>query len=419
MAAKRQGITWTNEKRKLSDLIPWERNPRTINTAQAERLVDSVETFGQVETLAIDCHNGVLNGHQRLNVLAGQYGMDYEVDVRVANRVLTERERQQLTVYLHRGTTGAWDFEELANSFEFEDLVTWGFSEEELLGLDFGEEPTSAGADTEPQIDKAEELRVKWNVSSGQLWALGEHRLICGDCTDAAVVARVMGGEKADMMFTDPPYGVSFSGQLLSNTSVDGVRIDHHKGANTKHDAIGNDELTGDDLTDFCVKFLEVAKSTGIKAWYVCFAQLYFDSILSAMRRCDLEWRSIIAWVKNQSTLSNRDYKMRYEPIVYGQSGGSFYGERYHEEDVWEITRTLKNNLHPTMKPVDLVERAVKNSSQANDIVYEPFSGSGTAIIACHNLGRKCRAVEISPAYVAVAIERFYQHTGIEPVLIA
>lgn len=132
MAKKKQGITWTNEKRKLSDLIPWERNPRTINNAQAERLVDSVETFGQVETLAIDCRNGVLNGHQRLNVLAGQYGMDYEVDVRVANRVLTEKERQQLTVYLHKGAAGEWDFEELANSFDFDDLVTWGFEPHEL-----------------------------------------------------------------------------------------------------------------------------------------------------------------------------------------------------------------------------------------------------------------------------------------------
>jgi len=208
MAKSKQGITWTNEKRKRSDIIPWERNPRTINNAQAERLVDSVETFGQVETLAIDCRNNILNGHQRASVLAGQHGMDYEVDVRVANRVLTERERQQLTVYLHRGTTGAWDFEELANSFEFDDLVTWGFSEEELLGLDFVEEPTGTGADTEPQIDKAEELRVKWGVETGMMFALGEHRLICGDCTDPAVVAKVMGGEKADMMFTDPPYGI-------------------------------------------------------------------------------------------------------------------------------------------------------------------------------------------------------------------
>jgi hypothetical protein len=137
-------ITWTNERRKLADLIPWEHNPRTIKQKQAERLVDSVETFGQVETLAVDCSNNILNGHQRYSVLAGQYGMDYEVDVRVASRELTERERQQLTVYLHRGSTGEWDWEELANSFEFSDLVLWGFDEGELLGFDTGkdESPT-------------------------------------------------------------------------------------------------------------------------------------------------------------------------------------------------------------------------------------------------------------------------------------
>lgn len=126
-----QAITWTNERRKLSDLIPWERNPRRIQDAQAERLVDSVETFGQVETLAIDPSNGVLNGHQRLSVLAGQYGMDYEVDVRVASRPLTEKEREKLTVYLHRGASGDWDWEEL-EGWDTGDLLTWGFSELEL-----------------------------------------------------------------------------------------------------------------------------------------------------------------------------------------------------------------------------------------------------------------------------------------------
>lgn len=128
-------IDWTNERRKLHELIPWERNPRTIRNAQAERLADSVETFGQVETLAIGPNGEVYNGHQRLSVLAGQYDMDYEVDVRVASRPLTERERQQLTVYLHEGATGQWDWDALANSFNFDDLVTWGFDEDNLLGF--------------------------------------------------------------------------------------------------------------------------------------------------------------------------------------------------------------------------------------------------------------------------------------------
>lgn len=147
MAKKKaqQSITWTNERRKLSDLIPWDRNPRTIKNAQAERLVDSVETFGQVETLAINPDNGVLNGHQRLSVLAGQYGMDYEVDVRVASRELTERERQQLTVYLHKGAAGEWVFDDLL-TWDHSDLINWGFSEEEL-NIDFGDDDPDSGVD--------------------------------------------------------------------------------------------------------------------------------------------------------------------------------------------------------------------------------------------------------------------------------
>lgn len=136
-------IDWTNERRKLHELIPWERNPRTIRNAQAERLADSVETFGQVETLAIGPNGEVYNGHQRLSVLAGQYGMDYEVDVRVASRPLTERERQQLTVYLHEGATGQWDWDALANSFNFDDLVTWGF--ENFGAIDEARELTEVG----------------------------------------------------------------------------------------------------------------------------------------------------------------------------------------------------------------------------------------------------------------------------------
>jgi hypothetical protein len=140
---KTQSITWTNERRKLADLIPWEHNPRTIKQKQAERLVDSVETFGQVETLAIGPQNEIYNGHQRLSVLAGQYGMDYEVDVRVASRELTERERQQLTVYLHKGAAGEFDFSELANWGIEDDLLAWGFEPEEL-GFDFDEDDTEA-----------------------------------------------------------------------------------------------------------------------------------------------------------------------------------------------------------------------------------------------------------------------------------
>lgn len=142
------GITWTNERRRLRDLVPWEGNPRQMGKGEAARLVASLDTFGQIETIAIDPTNLILDGHQREKVwgAAKQYGPDYEVDVRVASRPLTEKEHQKLVVYLHRGSTGTWDFDCLANTFEVDDLLEWGFSEKELQ-LDGGKEYDESAAD--------------------------------------------------------------------------------------------------------------------------------------------------------------------------------------------------------------------------------------------------------------------------------
>ena len=164
-------ITWTNEKRKLGELTPWPRNPRQIKTDQAKRLAQSFEEFGQVETIAIGPDNGVYNGHQRLNVLMDKHGADYEVEVRVSSRALTEKEREKLTVFLHKGAAGEWNFDTLANEFELDELLEWGFDKKELdIDLWAGDAPE----DVEPQIDKAEELREKWGVVTGQMWGLGK-----------------------------------------------------------------------------------------------------------------------------------------------------------------------------------------------------------------------------------------------------
>jgi hypothetical protein len=130
-------ITWTNETCKLSELKPWPRNPRQIKTDQAKRLVESFEQFGQVETIAVGPDGEVYNGHQRLNVLMAKYGRDYEIEVRVSSRSLTEKEREKLTVFLHKGAAGEWDWDILANEFEFDDLIKWGFKETDLVGKAF------------------------------------------------------------------------------------------------------------------------------------------------------------------------------------------------------------------------------------------------------------------------------------------
>jgi DNA modification methylase len=388
-------ITWTNERRKLKDLKPWERNPRQITKDQAKRLVESFNEFGQVETIAIGPNNEVYNGHQRLNVLKDKYGDEYEVEVRVSSQELTEKQREKLTVYLHKGAAGVWDFDTLANEWELDDLLEWGFDKGELdLDLWAGEPPD----DVEPQIDKAEELREKWGVESGQLWKLGEHRIICGDCTDKAVVERVMQGEQVSLIVTDPPYGVNYDGGANNETK--------------------REKLTGDLDAELYDKFLQVAPINNECALYMWHAGRRANEVYEAAIKNGFEIRSQIIWHKLKAHYGAwmAQYKQKHEPCIYCVKGAPTFCGATNEVTVWEYEQPSRNEFHPTQKPIELMERAIGNHPYL--IIYEPFNGSGTTLIACERLGRKCRAVEISPAYVAVAIQRWVDVTGGTPELV-
>ena len=371
-------ITWTNERRKLKDLKPWERNPRQITKDQAKRLVESFNEFGQVETIAIGPNNEVYNGHQRLNVLKDKYGDEYEVEVRVSSQELTEKQREKLTVYLHKGAAGVWDFDTLSE-FDLDDLLEWGFEKQELdLDL-WADEPPE---DVEPQIVKAEELREKWGVESGQLWQLGEHRLICGDCTDKAVVERVMGGEKADMIFTDPPYGVDY------------------EYADTKDDPAKHEQ------------FME-------NVWSVL-PECPLMMITTGYKHINWFFRKnpvgFLVWFdKTKQSPSNIAHLCKSELVL-------IFGKVYQRFawDTMEIQQPRGDGLrelHSCPKPLELWEKILEPQTDAV-VVYDPFSGSGTTLIACERLGRKCRAIEISPAYCAVAIQRWVDVTNGTPELV-
>ena len=388
-------ITWSNQRRKLSELVPWERNPRQITDKQAERLVESFEQFGQVEIIAIGPENQIYNGHQRLKVLNEKYGADYEVDVRVASRALTEKEREKLTVYLHKGAAGDWDYDLLANEFELDDLLDWGFDKKELdIDLWAGELPE----DVEPQIDKAEELRVKWGVESGQLWQLGEHRLICGDCTDRAVVERVMGGEVAGLTITDPPYNYDF---------------DY---------GIAKDNLSIEEYEAFIRKWWSVARES-------CDRMV----VTPGLKNLDFYYRNFkiiwtCAWVKkNAMTASKIGNLSVWEPVLYDADNWDWepvvvFGKtrKKVKRDVYEYPIKVQSGTgdHPCPKLLEFWENLIKDFSPECEPVLDVFLGSGTTLIACERLGRKCRAVEISPAYCAVAIQRWVDVTGKEPVLL-
>ena len=412
-------VTWTNEKRRLGDLLPWPRNPRTIKNAQAERLVDSVETFGQVETLAIGPGNEIYNGHQRLSVLRGEYGADYEVDVRVASRALTEKEREKLTIYLHKGAAGEWDFDTLANEFEMDDLLAWGFEPFEL-GLSEMDDDGPVGEDPGADVSKADELQAVWQVQLGDLWQLGDHRLICGDCTDEATVQRVMGGELFDLCITSPPY----------NSGNGGYKTDYN-GKTKKFYQDDTDDRTEDEWVDFCETVLRTCgkftrNDSSAVVWNVMYTARcrsgYGRSLFGG--RQPFTVKETICWDKGAGfPTASKGILSRNWELVFVLSKGEKYNTTQGDNEPrwakWDISRpTEQDESHKATYPVDLPIKAIQDFSYDDAIVYEPFSGSGTTIIACEQLGRKCRAVELHPPYVAVALQRWADMTGKTPVRI-
>ena len=395
---------WTQARVKLGDIDDYQGNPRMSTKAQAKRIIASEKKFGQPVPFllapAIDGRFPLLDGHQRKAAWLTEYGADFEVDAMVSNRPLTDDEHKEMIITLHTGATGSWDWNTLSG-WNAPQLQEWGMDKDALKGwnndannlkeLLRAETPTE---DTEPQIDRAEELREKWGVEAGQLWQLGEHRLICGDCTDNAVVDRVMGGEKADAIFTDPPYGMNYKGRDFGKNGI---------------------ENDGEEFQEVLRKANEVFPiDNGVIAlWFGTSRQ---DKMFLAMAGRNYH-RSLFMYKPNGLAYTWHGWILTSEIMHLFSVGKPKWIEENHHHDVYLFDyseRPDKDVDHPTVKPLSICADIMSKIEGA--IIYEPFSGSGTTIIACENLGRKCRAVEISPAYVAVALERWSQHTGKTPV---
>jgi len=399
-------INWHNVTVKLKDLTPWEHNPKSISKAHAKRLLDYWQRVGQFQSIAIGPGGEVYDGHQRLSVLRAAYGDDYEIDARQSDIALTDEQRKELVIAAHVGTTGQFDWDALSG-WDASQLQEWGMDGETLASWRADATALTemlAAAKEQPaedpgaQIDRADELREKWGVETGQLWRLGEHRLICGDCTDKTVVDRVMGGEKVSLIVTDPPYGVNYDG-----------------GANNE---IKREKLEGDVDAELYKKFLQVAPISNECALYMWHADRRANEVYEAAIKNGFEVRSQIIWHKLKAHYGAwmAQYKQKHEPCIYCVKGAPVFSGATNEVTVWEYEQPSRNEFHPTQKPIELMERAISNHPYP--IIYEPFCGSGTTLIACERLGRKCRAVEISPAYVAVAIQRWVDMTGGVPELI-
>jgi site-specific DNA-methyltransferase (adenine-specific) len=247
----------------------------------------------------------------------------------------------------------------------------------------------------------------------GDVWLLGPHRLICGDSTDLAVLERLMAGGLADCVWTDPPYGVDIQERDLQQAKVRGRRMDG-KG-------VLNDNLTGAALADFLAgafkAAFDVARSGA--AWYVCApAGVDFRHFLNTLADLDIA-RHTLVWVKDRFVMGRADYHYRHEPIVYGWKPGAAHHavpDRV-QDTVWEIARPGRSPEHPTMKPVELITRALDNSTDFGAVVLDPFGGSGSTLIACHTTQRVARLLELDPAYADVICHRYQAHTGTLPIL--
>ena len=256
------------------------------------------------------------------------------------------------------------------------------------------------------QIEKADELQEKWKVERGQLWQVGAHHILCGDATEPANYALLLDGRKADMVFTDPPYNVDYA-----NSAKDKLR--------GKDRPILNDNL-GAGFGDFLLAALTPTLVHCQGALYVCMSSSELHVLQAAFRAAGGHWSTFIIWAKNAFTMGRADYQRQYEPILYGWPEGAKHhwcGDR-NQGDVWQIAKPSHNDLHPTMKPLELVQRATRNSSREGGIILDPFLGSGTTAVVAEQTGRVCFGMELEPKYVAVTLERL-AGMGLEPVLAA
>jgi DNA modification methylase len=276
------------------------------------------------------------------------------------------------------------------------DLSLTGFADDELAAL-MAELAGNEGLTDDDAVPEVTDDPVS---QPGDVWLLGEHRLLCGDATDPVALETLMGSDLADMAFTDPPYNVNYA-----NTAKDKQRGTHRP--------ILNDNL-GEGFAGFlsaaCANLLAYSKG----AVYIAMSSSELDTLQLAFRGAGGKWSTFIIWAKNTFTLGRADYQRQYEPILYGWRDGvdHFWCGDRDQGDVWFINKPVKNDLHPTMKPVELVERAIRNSSRPGDIVLDPFGGSGTTLIAAEKSGRIGWLIELDPKYVDVIVRRWQDWTG-------
>lgn len=393
-------------------------NPRQWTKAQFDNLKASIEETPELleaRGCIVDYHEGkyvCLGGNMRYAACKA-LGMS-ELPCYVVPEGTTILKKKQI-VAKDNVSMGDWDFDALANEWSDMDLEGWGVSippEWGAAAADAAETDSRVGQAKDDEFDE-KEAQIEKKCSKGDIWKLGEHRLMCGDSTDEAAIKRLMDGDKADMVFTDPPYGVSIGDKNAALNSV------QKAGRCCKN--IENDTLSADELYPILVKAMTNARlSCKEDACYFVTSPQGGDlglMMMMMMKDAGLPVRHMLVWEKNSATFSlgRLDYDYQHEPIFYTWTKKHHnYRKGQYRTTIWKYDKPRKCDLHPTMKPVELVANCLNDATKAGDIALDVFGGSGTTMIACEQLGRRARLMELDPHYCDVIIARWEKFTGMK-----
>jgi len=381
----------------VDKLIPWARNPRTHSDAQVAQIAASIAEFGFNNPILVDTKAGIIAGHGRL-LAARKLGLT-EVPVIVLDHLSEAQKRAYVIADNKLAENAGWDDDllrievEALQDDDF-DVSLLGFEDVELAQL-LAAQDVAAGLTDEDAIPELPEKPVS---KAGDLWVLGEHKLLVGDATNPGDVVRLMANEIADLIFTDPPYNVDYEGYTEQKLKIKGDRMS---------------DAEFKQFLEAAFRGLRAAVKPGASL-YVCHSSSWQREFQNALEAAGFAVRCQIIWAKNTFAWGFGRYKFRHEPLFYCHVAGEkdpWYGDKT-QSTLWEEKKPAANRIHPTAKPVELIERALFNSSKTGDIVADLFGGSGSTLIACERRGRRARLMEIDPKYADCIVRRFQEYTG-------
>ena len=366
---------------KISDIKEYENNPRK-NDQAVEAVASSIRSFGFKVPIIIDSNNVIIAGHTRLKA-SKKLGYT-EVPCLIASDLTSEQVKAFRLADNKVSELAEWDLDKLSEELSFieMDMEQFGFEDlEEELERDV----------LEDEFDENEELPITPYAKKGDIFLLGNHRLMCGDSTIADDVAKLTDGKQMDMIFTDPPYNVDYEGST-------GMKIQ-------------NDKQKDEDFYNFLSSaFINMANSVKPGgAIYCCHADTEGLNFRTAFKNAGFKLAECLIWVKNSLVLGRQDYHWRHEPILYGwkEGGAHYFVDDRTQDTIWEYNKPKANNLHPTMKPLELVGKAIKNSSRKGELILDLFGGSGSSLIASEQIERNAYLMELDERYVDVIVKRY------------